>query len=168
MKQLLIGLGIVITLLSCGAKDTGTAKTSVHGRISGSKAKMVYLEEVPLGSMNPQVVDSAKLDKDGSFTLHSQAAEATLLNLRLDQFSFPILALVNDTSEVDVTVRMNDQQPDFASDYDVKGSPASQRMKDYIVKVTGYLQDIYRDAVTFGYLPRCGDLRQPSQTARYR
>ncbi|WP_303893525.1 TlpA disulfide reductase family protein [Terrimonas ferruginea] len=152
MKQLLIGLGIVITLLSCGAKDTGTAKTSVHGRISGSKAKMVYLEEVPLGSMNPQVVDSAKLDKDGSFTLHSQAAEATLLNLRLDQFSFPILSLVNDTSEVDVTVRMNDQQPDFASDYDVKGSPASQRMKDYIVKVTGYLQDIYRDAVTFDSL----------------
>jgi peroxiredoxin len=152
MKQLLIGLGIVITLFSCGAKDTGTAKTSVHGRISGSKAKMVYLEEVPLGSMNPQVVDSAKLDKDGSFTLHSQAAEATLLNLRLDQFSFPILSLVNDTSEVDVTVRMNDQQPDFASDYDVKGSPASQRMKDYIVKVTGYLQDIYRDAVTFDSL----------------
>ena len=133
----------LLGILTTGCKNKQDADSFVvSGKISGHNAKMIYLEEIPV-TMQRVVVDSAKLDKAGKFTLTTDTKEAMVYNLRLDQNSNPIASIVNDTSAVSLDIRMNKENSQFVESYDVKGSTASQQMRDFMLAVNNDLQKIY-------------------------
>jgi peroxiredoxin len=69
--------------------------------------------------------------------------DAVVYNLRLDQSMYPLASVVNDVSKITLDAKLSNENPLFAESYEVKGSPASQRMKDFVVGFNGKLQAIF-------------------------
>ena len=61
MKKLLNVIAVATVLAACNSKSTGK-KFEVSGTISNNPAKIIYLEEVPMTTMQRIVVDSAILE----------------------------------------------------------------------------------------------------------
>jgi peroxiredoxin len=145
MKKFLLLLTASALLFSCKDKKD-EKRMEISGTITNNPAKMIYLEEVPMTTMNRIVVDSVKLDKNGKYTLHAVIGEARVYNLRLDQNNYPLAALINDTNAITVNARFNKSNTQFVEDYEVKGSPASLQMKEFMVAFNGKLQAIFYNA----------------------
>ncbi len=142
MKQLLFALVIACTFVACKNGDTKN-KVTIEGVIKNGSAKKVFLEEVPVGSMQPVVVDSSEVDKDGKFSLNSFAEEAIILNLHTDKGTYPIASVINDAASIKLTLNMSKEQNEYVETYEVTGSNASQKMKEFITKATDGLKAIY-------------------------
>lgn len=157
MKKELIVFVIIASLVSC--KDQPSQKEfEVNGTIGNNTAKMIYLEQIPVATMQPVTVDSAIIGKDGKFLLKTEANEATVYNLRLDRGVYPIASVINDTSKVTVNATLSKENSLFAENYEVKGSRASQKMKDFMYAFNGMLQAIF-------YNSRHADSLQKSEAA---
>jgi peroxiredoxin len=104
---------------------------------------MIYLEEVPMTTMQRIVVDSAVIGKDGKYKLKTETKEASAYTLRLDQDTYPLAALINDVPNITLDARFNKENSEFAEDYEVRGSEASQQMKTFMVTLNGKLQSIF-------------------------
>ncbi len=155
MKKMLVLAVITGCLFGCGVNDKHKNKLTVTGTIVNTDAKMIYLEEVPVGSMSPVVVDSAAI-KDGKFSLTAEPTEAVILNLHLDRNTFPVVSLINDTARIGLTITMSAEDNRFAEKYEVTGSPASQQMRDFVIGMTKGLQDMYHDIRQADNLQRKG------------
>src|SRR5687768_15845485 len=86
-------------LLACKKKDRDYFEVS--GTLTNSKAKMIYLEEIPVATMQSIIVDSSQL-RNGRYTLKTTMREATIYNLRLDQNAYPLASVLNDEPTVTV------------------------------------------------------------------
>ncbi len=137
--------GAMAILTSCGDK-TGKKRFEVSGTIINNPAKMIYLEEIPMSTMQRIVVDSAVPDPKGVYVLETTAKEASVYNLRLDQNTYPLTSVINDAVAITVNATFSKVNSQFAESYEVKGSPASQQMKDFLVGFNGKLQAIYFNA----------------------
>lgn len=137
MKRFLLGLMVIAGLVSCG--DKGDKYFQVKGTVKNSEAKMIYLEETPVSTMQRMVLDSASLGKDGSFELKAKTTGESLFNLRLDAEVYPFVSVVNDEDEV--TVHADFKKTDEF--YTVEGSPASQQVKEYLFTSGKYFRKIY-------------------------
>ncbi|MBL7741246.1 MAG: TlpA family protein disulfide reductase [Chitinophagaceae bacterium] len=133
---------VATALASCAGKDA-EKKFEVSGVISNSTAKMVYLEEVAAGSTQGTIVDSSSLAKDGKYKLRTGIRESQVYNLRLDRNMFPVAAMINDVQAISLNVELDTGDNQFAKSYEVKGSPASQAMKDFMYAFNDDLQKIY-------------------------
>lgn len=140
-KALYIIIGVVV-LNGCKSTSPGSAFT-VSGTITNNPAKVIYLEEIPMTSMQRIVVDSAELDKEGSFELKTGREESRVYNLRLDQNTYPFASVINDASSITVNAIFNSENTQFADSYEVKGSTASNQMKDFMLSFNNKLQDIF-------------------------
>jgi peroxiredoxin len=136
-------VAIAAMVSSCKDKAETDKKFTVTGTITNNTSKVIYLEEIPMTSMRPSIADSFVIDKDGKFELHATTTEARLYNLRLDQNQYPVTSVINDAEKVELTIRFNKENNQFAESYDVKGSKASSQMKDYMVAFNGKLQEIF-------------------------
>ncbi|HKH62870.1 MAG TPA: DUF4369 domain-containing protein, partial [Flavitalea sp.] len=89
----------------------------------------VFLYEVPFGNELPPVqLDSAYVtSKNNSFTLSANVQHVGMIDVMLE--NGPMIPLVNDEKKVTVTIDL-DNRDNF---YSVKGSPASQQMRDFIM-----------------------------------
>jgi len=136
---------VFITILFVSCKDSGPEKNfEITGIITNNKtAKKVYLEELPAGSLQGTIVDSSSLDKEGRYKLRAGSKESVLYSIRLDQNEYPVASVINDAAKVTVDIELNGQNNQFADKYEVKGSPASQAMKDFIFTIDNDLQRIY-------------------------
>jgi peroxiredoxin len=138
-KILFIAFGLLV-LVSCKQnKNT----FSVSGKIEHSNGKMAYLEEVPVGTMRPVLVDSAKLEKDGSFSLKTPMGESAIYNVRMDDQMYPVASVINDQPSVQLDIQMSKENNQFAEKYEVRGSPASKSMKDFMTHFNNKLQEIF-------------------------
>ncbi len=146
MKRILAVTAVLAGLISCQEKKKEKTGLEVSGVITNNPGKMIYLEEIPMTTMQRIAVDSVAIGKDGSFKLTTHAGEARVYNLRLDQNQYPMAALINDAAAITVNATYNKGNSQFAESYEVKGSPASQSMKEYMVAVNNRLQEIYLDA----------------------
>ncbi len=142
MKRILIVVTALIALGSCQTKPKRKG-FEVSGRISNNPARLIYLEEIPMTTMQRVVVDSVAIGKDGSYKLQAGITEARVYNLRLDESQYPLAAIINDTSAIIVNASFSKENNQFAESYDVKGSPASQQMKDFMTVFNSKLQEIY-------------------------
>lgn len=146
MGQKLRGAGWVVAsaLVLASCKDDTTKDTfEVSGVLTNSNAKMLYLEEVPVATMQRVVVDSAVIGKDGKYKLKAASKESTIYNLRLDQNNFPLASVVNDVNKVTLDATFNKENNNFAEKYEVKGSKGSQQMKEFMTSFNNDLQKIY-------------------------
>jgi peroxiredoxin len=146
MKRFIMrgGIFVFVAILLVACKDNGSTKRfEVSGTITNSTARIVYLEEVPAGSREGVIVDSFIISKDGQYKLKADPKESVVYNLRLDQNDFPVAAVINDVSKMTLNVELSKGNNQFADKYEVKGSPVSQEMKDFMVAFNNDLQKIY-------------------------
>jgi peroxiredoxin len=116
---------ILFFLVAC--KEETQPSFEVEGKLKNANAKTVYLEESLLSDLRPVVVDSAAIDKDGSFELETLSREESIFSLRIDQNVYPFVSFVNDTKKITVNADFNSKEL-----YTVEGSPASAAMKEYL------------------------------------
>ncbi|MFZ9386482.1 MAG: peroxiredoxin family protein [Chitinophagaceae bacterium] len=155
MKKLILVLTPLILLISCKGK-VEKDELEVSGIISNNPAKMIYLEEIPMTTMQRTVVDSAELGKDGKYKLKTVTGEARVYNIRLDQNNFPLAAIINDASRITVNAKFSKENSQFPESYEVKGSPVSLEMKEYMTVFNNKLQGIIADAQKYDSLSRVG------------
>jgi peroxiredoxin len=141
MIKYFINIAAVSIIISCNNDQADGFEVS--GTITNNTAKMIYLEEIPVATMQRIVADSAAIDKNGKYKLRTELKEAAVYNLRLDQGAYPLTSIINDTPKITVNAVFNKANSEFAESYDVKGSPASQKMKDYMVGFNNKLQSVY-------------------------
>ena len=125
LRFLVLVVGI-FTLVSCN----GDSKNFfvVSGTVKNNNAKKIYLEETPFGSGKRNVLDSAVLGKDGSFTLKASSKEESLYSLFLDNDIYPFLPVVNDVSKITVSADFNNLNDAVK----VEGSPATTSLKNFL------------------------------------
>jgi peroxiredoxin len=116
---------VLFFLVAC--KEETQPSFEVEGKLKNTNAKTVYLEESLLSDLRPVVVDSATLNKDGSFKLETLSKEESIFSLRIDQNVYPFVSFVNDTKEITVNADFDSKEL-----YTVEGSPASAAMKEYL------------------------------------
>lgn len=156
MKKILFVVSALLTLVAC--KDNNKDTFTVSGKITNGNGKMVYLEEVPIGTMRPIIVDSAQLNSDGTFKIETKTGESAIYNVRLDQGMYPVASVINDQPAVELDVVMNKENNQFSEKYEVKGSPASEKMKTFMFAFNEKLQNVYAQATKIDSLHQ---LNQP-------
>lgn len=133
---------ICVLVLSCTHKSDEKGFV-VKGKLQPRTGKMIYLEKVPAALIQPSVEDSSVIGADGSFRLKAAAGEAVIFNLRIDQSRYPLLSLVNDTTQVELDIQMRTDDSQFPETYTVKGSRGSQELKDFVTGFNNRLIEIH-------------------------
>ncbi len=142
MKRIATVAVIAVLLFSCKGKSDEKA-FEVSGTITNNSATMIYLEHLPMATAQATVVDSARLGKDGKYELKSGSLESSVFNLRLDRSAYPFASVINDVKKVTVNVTFSKENKEFPEKYEVKGSDASNKMKDFMFAFNSQLQGIY-------------------------
>ena len=155
MKYIITGLALVMALYSC-KESSGDKKLEISGTITNNPAKKIYLEEMPMTTMERVVVDSAELGQDGKFKLKTTTGEARVYNLRLDQNNYPLAAVINDAAKITVDAVFNAANKQFPESYEVKGSAASTDMKNYMTLFNNKHLLIMAEARAYDSLSRAG------------
>jgi peroxiredoxin len=155
MKKIFGGIAIAVALVSCKGKgDSGDFV--VKGKITNNSAHWIYLEEMPMVTMQRVVVDSAQIDKNGNYSLKAKPKESNIYSLRLDQNSTPVAQVVNDVSKITVNVTFNKGNAQFPEEYEVKGSEGSQLLKDFTMGLNKKLQEAFENGNQIDSLRRVG------------
>lgn len=154
MKKILFAALALWTMVAC--KDETKNGFTVSGKITNGNGKMVYLEEVPIGTMRPVIVDSVALNADGTFKIDTKTGESAIYNIRIDQGMFPVASVINDGPSVELDVVMNKDNSQFSEKYEVKGSPASEKMKTFMFAFNEKLQKVYAASAKIDSLNQAG------------
>jgi len=129
-------LALAAILFSCAEKKGNTFE--VTGTLKNSQTAMIYLQDNPSNGQ-PVIIDSARLQPDGSFSLTGTGVEQSLFTLRTKEAPYPFAVLVNDTKRITVHAdEMNRTSP-----YTVSGSPASQGIIDFDRTASQHAQRVY-------------------------
>ena len=147
--NVLIFLSLIL-LSACDKKETNSF--TIQGQIKNANADMIFLEEASLTSNYPIIVDSAKLDKDGSFKLKTEATEENLYVLRLTQQVNPIATVINDNKKITVDIDLQNKEVPYI----VKNSPASEALVSYLTSANTKLSGIYNTSVRIDSLQTIG------------
>ncbi len=122
MKKYVILAVVALAMTACSEK-----KFHVECQITNAKDSVLYFENI--GLAGPEVLDSARLGDDGSFSFSGECPEAPeFYRLRV---SDQIISLSIDSTE---TVTIKAQWPQMASQYEVSGSEECQTIKTLALK----------------------------------
>ena len=111
-------------------------KFHVEGQITNAGDSVLYFENVGLEGV--QVLDSAKLDSDGSFTFSGEAPEAPeFYRLRI---ASQIINVCIDSTE---TVQVKGEYPGMAANYTVSGSDNCEKIRELTLRQ----MDLQRQAI---------------------
>lgn len=135
-------VGLLLILLSA-CTGAGSKKFIVNGKITGRTASKIYLEEVPMATMQRVLVDSVTPDQDGSFKLQAKAEEETVYNVRVEKQDYPAASLINDEATVSLSLFYNPANLDFPDRYDVTGSPLSKSLQAYMLGFNKKLEQVF-------------------------
>ena len=156
-KNVAIILVLFTVLISCKEKESDNS-FQISGTLKNSKPGTIYLEEVPVATMQPRIVDSVNISNDGSYKLKAEPKEETVLHVKLENSMFPIASVISDVSKVTLNAAFNDSNKDFPDSFEVQGSEASQQLKDYLNYFNNKLGDLY-------IIDRKGDSLQQVESA---
>ena len=125
-------------------ENLGGKPFKVSGTFTNSKAKKVYLEEVSIINMQRTKVDSANIGNDGKYILKTVANSEKAYALRLDENQFPSVTVINDTTSLVVNATFSDRGNEYADNFEIIGSPASQKFKDYLFSFSNNLMKLFQ------------------------
>ena len=128
MQRGLFVFAAIVILASCTGKSSKNV-FKIKGTIINSTAKKIYLEELPPSGMQRIIVDSATIEKSGSFTLKTTTENENIYNIRLEYDQVPVVFLINDAAAVKVNIDLNNK----TEYYSVEGSEYSGKMKELIL-----------------------------------
>lgn len=126
-------------LMFFSCKEDKGKQFAVSGTVKNISAKMIYLEETPVATMQRLIMDSAAIGTDGKFSLKAKTKEESIYNLRLDDEVYPFVSLINDADKITVEADFNNAK----ELYRISGSPSSQAVKDYLNASGEMMRDIY-------------------------
>ena len=156
--KLYILAGAALLFASCG--QNSQEEYTVKGSLKNTPATTVYLEEATPQQAQPLIVDSATVDKNGRFELATLSKGEALYSLRLSTNRYPFASFINDTEEVTINADFSNLQ----DPYTVKGSPASQALKDYLTTIGNRIDALHQitaPADTLAYTkPQRDSIRQ--------
>jgi peroxiredoxin len=141
-KQGWIYVLIIMVLAACTGNDA-KKQFEISGIVTNNTAQKVYLEELPAGRLQGTIMDSSVISKNGQYELKAESKEAMLYNLRIGQNEFPAAYIINDAPKITVDIELNKQNNQFTDKYEVKGSPASSEMKNFVLSFENDLQKLY-------------------------
>lgn len=118
-RAFLAALSLLAALSSCQS-----SKVKITGRFVGSKADMVYLEQV--GTLEQTIIDSMKLGEDGTFAMKvdNGTPTPTLYNIIYDNERIPLLLMAGDR----ITLR---SAGNAIRNYTVEGSSESELLREF-------------------------------------
>jgi thiol-disulfide isomerase/thioredoxin len=119
-----------VAMVTCKDKSAPEG-FEVKGKINNNPGRVIYLEEIPVATMQRIIVDSAELGADGKFELQSEPREASVYSLRLDRNAYPMAQVINDAKKVEIDISFNKENNQFPESYSIKGSEASTQLKDF-------------------------------------
>src|SRR5688572_8307704 len=155
MKIILNVFVVALVLTSCRGKNTEKS-FEVNGTITNSPETMIYLEEIPMTTMQRIRVDSAVLGKDGKFVLKGKTGEPTVYTLRIgNNEAPPLAAVINDAPEITVNASFAKGNT-YSENYEVSGSKASGQLKDFMVQLNTKLQRVYFNDLKADSLQKAG------------
>lgn len=128
MNKQTLCVTVVAAALLCGCQ---TSKVKISGRMVGSDAKTIYLEQVT--PLSQTLIDSAVLDPQGGyrFQLKGAAKTPSLYNLFYDGERIPLFVAAGDRITVDAVGNV-------VRNYTVEGSAESELLRQfYQAFVTG-------------------------------
>ena len=97
MKQFLFIVFAATVFVACNNKN---GQFTVSGKIKNAPSDSVYLEKLSYNSGDSKVVDSAKIDKDGTYELSGADTQQNLYMLSFK--NTPAVILVNDAGKINV------------------------------------------------------------------
>lgn len=150
MRLFIHGVALVVLLSSCSDKEQ--SKFEVEGTIKNVPAKTVYLEESSLSNLQPVIVDSATIEKDGSFDLETLTKEESVYSLRLERDMYPFVSFINDSKKV--TINADFKSTDL---YTIKGSEASEKLREYLKNNSQKVRNLYNLSRSVDSLSRVAD-----------
>lgn len=125
MKKLFSAATIVVAALAFTA--CSEKKFHVEGSIDNAKDSLLYFENISLEG--PVVIDSVKLDADGTFDFSDKCPEAPeFYRLRI---AGQIINISIDSTE---TVSVKAKMPEMAANYEVSGSEECSKIRDLSLK----------------------------------
>ncbi|HLG40349.1 MAG TPA: DUF4369 domain-containing protein, partial [Chitinophagaceae bacterium] len=127
---------------ACTSKDTKT-QFEISGVVTNNSVQKIYLEEAQAGGSGRTVVDSFVIGEDGQYRLKTKPREAMLYGIRLANHEVPSLFVINDAPKISVDIELNKQNAQLIDKYEVKQSPASTAMKNFISAFDNDLQKLY-------------------------
>jgi thiol-disulfide isomerase/thioredoxin len=119
MKKFLFFFIVPLLLLSCGKKTN----FSLSGQIEGGAGKTVYFCKLLPSSQ--QLIDSAKLDREGKFKFKGRTSSPTFYLLKITENNFVTL-LIDSVENSTITGSFKG----LAENYRIKGSVGSEMIRD--------------------------------------
>lgn len=143
MKNQIVIVAVLVLMVSCTSKSDSKKGFEIKGVITNSPEKKIYLEEIPMATMQPSIVDSATISDDGKYVLHAGTEEARVYNIRMANAQYPLASVINDVAKVTLNATYNKANKDFPESFDIKGSAVSQEMKGFMEGFNNKLQNIF-------------------------
>ena len=143
---MLVALAAIL-FQACQSDKSGNQAFRVEGKLKDTTFELLYLEEVPLETNRPAIVDSTRPDKNGNFTLKAPAAEDRIYYVRAAQQTYPLFAVVNDSKSIDVEFKFERLDGQLSPVYTVKGSTASQQLRDFSFRLNDGMRNILNQRV---------------------
>ena len=147
MKKIMLVALAAILFQACQSDKSGNQAFRVEGKLKDTTFELLYLEEVPLETNRPAIVDSTRPDKKGNFTLKAPAAEDRIYYVRAAQQTYPLFAVVNDSKSIDVEFKFERLDGQLSPVYTVKGSTASQQLRDFSFRLNDGMRNILNQRV---------------------
>ncbi|MFM7671316.1 MAG: redoxin domain-containing protein [Bacteroidota bacterium] len=147
MKKILWMACSALLLQACEFGGSDKKGFRVNGKLKDTTFSLLYLEEVPLETNRPAIVDSVKPNKNGSFTLKAPAAEDRIYYVRAAQQTYPLFAVVNDSKSAQVEFSFERIDGQLTPSYTVTGSPASSQLHDFSVRLNDGMRNILKQRV---------------------
>ena len=147
MKKIMLVALAAILFQACQSDKSGNKAFRVEGTLKDTTFELLYLEEVPLETNRPAIVDSTHPDKNGNFTLKAPAAEDRIYYVRAAQQTYPLFAVVNDSKSIDVEFKFERLDGQLSPVYTVKGSTASQQLRDFSFRLNDGMRNIINQRV---------------------
>ncbi len=147
MKKILLVLTTALLLQACQSDKGGNKAFRVEGTLKDTTFELLYLEEVPLETNRPAIVDSTRPDKKGNFTLKAPAAEDRIYYVRAAQQTYPLFAVVNDSKTIDVEFKFERIDGQLSPTYTVSGSSASKQLRDFSFRLNDGMRNILNQRV---------------------
>lgn len=153
MKRLIVFV-ISIAALAVGCDDS--TNYSISGKISNAQGKYVYLDKLKVTSS--EIVDSAKIDKNGEFEFKGVVQHPTFFLLKLNEKNF--ITLLIDSAE---QVQVAGDAANFSRDYVLNGSEGSalvQKLNEHLSRTKHQMDSIRSLHVLFRTDPNYPELKE--------
>lgn len=137
-------IAVFVCCLWAACKQPTQQAYTVSGKLANTDAATVYLEENSPGAAQPVIVDSAVIQKSGTYQLSTLAKGETLYNLRLSDARYPFVTFVNDSKAITIDADFKNA----ADPYTIRGSEGSEALKTYIATLGEKINAVKNTAYT--------------------